>query len=727
MIKTELWDRAVLVQSSNPEMEKLAKSVDAHFINKQSPTLLNDVRDFMRANLGFGEFIFRLPDGSIVAKAEDLRSLSGAIGEVPDESLVYHSNRNDFSTWLMARTEFDLAKALRPRTVGEFESIPKFREYLLGELEKHRRQTSAGVVAEFSSGTFEPKGTFARIGVGSLGGKGRGLAFVNSVLSKFNVENSIPGVRISVPPTTVLATDIFDRFIEDSALLPLGLSEAPDRDIAGGFLKAELPSPVTDALREFLERVHYPLSIRSSSLLEDASYEPFAGVYDTYMIPNRSEDPDVRLRELSSAIKLVYASTFYADSKAYFESTPNRLEEEKMAVIIQQVIGRPHGDYIYPDVAGVARSWDYYPMEGMNSEDGVGMAVLGLGKPVVEGGRSVRFSPAYPRKLYQFGSIEDYLENSQREFMALDLTKPPPGTDSLTDFESNLVTLGLDVAEIHGTIHSLASTFSPENNAVYDGTSRKGIRLITLAGVLKHGVFPLAEVLGLLLKVGSAGFSCPIEIEFAVNLHPAAEGPSEFGFLQIRPLVVGSDTLELSSKDIDPSNALCMTDKALGQGHLEDIRDLVYVRRAGFNRGKTVEIAREIEELNSRLRAEKRPYLLIGPGRWGTSDRFYGIPVTWSQISGVRCIVETDIEGISVVPSQGTHFFHNMTSFGIGYFTVNSRDGDNMLDFSWLDAQEACGQTNHIRHLRFDQPIDVTMSGKTRFGVIMKPGLAMKR
>ncbi len=722
MVRTELWDQAVLVQSSDPNAEELAKSVEAHYINKQSPTLLNDVRDFMRSNLGFGDFVFKLPDGTVVARADDIRSLTRAIADVPEESLVFHSNRNDFSTWLMARTEFDLAKALRPRRIDEFRSISHFRKYFRAVLDRHRKQTSAGVVAEFSKTTFDAESTFVRIGDGSLGGKGRGLAFVNSLLNMFRIEEHIPGVHIHVPSSTVVTTGIFDRFMEESGLMPLALGDAGDEEISKAFLAAPLPEEAVSTLRTLLSRVRYPLSIRSSSQLEDASYEPFAGVYKTFMIPNNQENIEIRLEELCNAIRLIYASTYYSASKEYFMSTPNRLEEEKMAVIIQQLVGRQHGDYLYPDIAGIARSYDFYPMEGMDSHDGVVQAVLGLGKTVVEGGRSVRFSPAHPRKSYQFSSTEDTLENAQREFLALDLTKPGPVEDSDDAFESSLVNLGLDIAEKHGTIHVLASTYSPENDAVYDGTSVKGVRLITLAGVLKQGVFPLAEVLSFLLKVGSAGFSCPVEIEFAVNLHKATEEPTEFGFLQIRPMVVSAETMELDLDDIDVHDALCITSSALGQGKVGDVRDVVYVRRDRFNRHETQAIAGEIEDLNRKLKSDNRPYLLIGPGRWGTADRFYGIPVKWAQISGVRCIVETDIEGISVAPSQGTHFFHNMTSFGIGYFTVNKNDPESSLNLDWLDSQPAATETEHVRHLQFEDPLWILMAGKTRHGAIMKPG-----
>lgn len=722
MVKEETWDRAVLMQSSEPAHEADAASVGAHFVNKNSLTLLRDVREFIQEYLGFGEFAFRRPDGTLVTTAHDLRSLAKAVEIVPDDSLIYHARRNDFSTWLMARTEFDLARALRPRRVEEFDDVDAIRRYLLAAITAHIEKARAGVVAEFSSGTFDAEHGFVRIGSGSLGGKGRGLAFFHSLLTRFSIEDHIPGLHTFVPPTTVLATGEFDRFVETNGLASMALAETDDEAIARAFLAARIPEDTRDALRTFLSRVLYPLAVRSSSQLEDASHQPFAGVYRTYMLPNAHKDLEVRLEELCKAIKLVYASTFYSDSKSYIESTPNRLEEEKMAVIIQQMVGRRHGDYLYPDIAGSARSYDFYPMEGMDPEDGVAQVALGLGKTVVDGCRALRFSPAHPRRLYQFSSTKDYLETSQREFYALDLSQRVELTSASTATDSGLVLLGLDVAETHGTLGAVGSTYSPQEDAIVDGTSRPGVRLVTMAGVLKYGLFPLADVLKFLLTVGSVAFSCPVEVEFAVNLSTSKEKPHEFGFLQVRPLVVATDPQALKLDDIDMEETVCYSPKALGHGRFEGIRDLVYVRQDRFDRGATVAIAQEIEQLNERLKVLDRPYILVGPGRWGTADRWYGIPVRWAQISGARCMVETDMKDVKVSPSQGSHFFHNITSLGIGYFTVNY-DAGGRLDLDWLDRQPAEGESEHVRHLAFSDPLDIVVDSRSRLGVVMKPGV----
>jgi hypothetical protein len=508
--------------------------------------------------------------------------------------------------------------------------------------------------------------------------------------------------------------------MESSGLMPLALNESDDEKITRAFLRAELPDEVVDNLWNFLDWVRFPLAVRSSSLLEDASVQPFAGIYQTYMIPNNHPNLETRLEQLCRAVKMVYASTYHADAKVYLAATPHRLEEEKMAVVIQQIVGRVHGNYLYPDVAGVARSLNFYPMPGMKPEDGVASVVLGLGKMVVDGGRCLRFSPAHPRKPMQSFSPKDYLENSQREFMALDLS-PAGFPEQGILGRANLTALEIAVAGEHGTLQPVASVYSPENDAMYDGLGRAGIPLVTMAGVLKGKAFPLADVLSFLLKLGAAGASCPVEIEFAVNFSHREGEPHDFGFLQIRPLVLGSDSQDLQLEVIDPGDALSVTHQALGNGFVEDVRDLLYVVPDKFERSLTPQIAEEIGTLNALLRREERPYLLIGPGRWGSTDPWLGIPVKWAQISAVRCIVETDLEDIHVDPSQGSHFFHNIMSFGIGYLTVNPGRGD-LLDYDWLNRQPVADQTPHVRRLRFDEPLEIALNGRRSFGAIMKPG-----
>ncbi|MCP4680225.1 MAG: histidine kinase [Deltaproteobacteria bacterium] len=721
MVRETAPDRPVLIQSSDVANKTLAHSLGAHFINKRSTNLLRGVRRFMRDHMGFGDFIFRMPGGKEIGRSGDLSTLIEKLAEIPVESLIYHVARNDFSTWLMARTEFDLAKVLRPRRVEEFDSPEDIRRYLIAEIDMYRDRSRAGVVADFSRGTFKASSGFMRIGSGSLGGKGRGLAFMYSLLEQSKAVEKSADLNIFVPPTVVVATGVFDEIMLRTELTDVAFGESSDEEIARVFIETDLPEKVLESLRTFLGRAHYPLAVRSSSLLEDASYQPFAGLYRTYMIPNNHEDIEVRLLQLTDAIKLVYASTFYANARSYIVSTPNRLEEEKMAVVIQQVVGRRRGNYVYPDIAGVVRSYNFYPMDGMRPEEGVASVVLGLGKAVVDGGRSIRFSPKQPRRLYQFSSAKDTLASAQREFLALDLSNDDVEVDYSSE-EMCLTSLDLDMAEKDGILPMVGSVYSNENEAIYDGTSRPGVRLVTMAGVLKAGVYPLAETLTRLLEVGVDGFSSHVEIEFAANIREDRDAPHEFAFLQIRPVVVGSRSQDINADSINSDDTICLSHKALGNGLIEDVCDIVYVPLEGFERNKTVEIAGEIGSVTGRLRAEERPFMLIGPGRWGSADRWLGIPVVWSQISGVRCFVETDMADIRVTPSQGTHFFQNITSLGIGYFTLNFDDDGGILNSDWLDAEPAEFETENIRHLRYPEPLEIVVSGRSGMGVVMKPG-----
>ena len=725
MVKTRDPGTPVLIQSTDAGVAEKAGALGAAFCRKTSRTLLHDVRSFMREHLGFGDFVFLDESGREVARADDLRSIVEAVKTVPEESLVLHANRNDFSTWLMARTEFDLAKAIKPRTADEFTSPSALRDYLLSVIRTYRSRSRAGLVEEFSSETFEPETTFSRIGTGSLGGKGRGLAFVNSLLNAYDIEDRIDGVHIEVPRSAVVATGVFDQFMGESGLTSFALEEKSDEKVREAFLAAKFPRETRNELASFLSRVDYPLAIRSSSLFEDSSFQPFAGIYQTYMIPNSNENLEVRLDELCRAIRLVYASTYSSDSKAYIESTPNRLEEERMGVIIQQIAGRRHGDYVYPNLAGVARSYNFYPVKGMRAEDGIASVALGLGRMVVEGGRVVRFSPAHPNKLIQFSSTTDYLNNAQSEFYALDLASDAPVGTAANSPHANLALLGLDVAEKHGTLDHVASIYSAENDRIYEGIGRPGPRLVTMAGVLDGDFFPLPETLRFLLEVGKAGFTCQTEMEFAVNLSERPDEPHEFAFLQIRPMVFGGEFADVDLGGIEPKGVIVLSDGALGHGHIRDIRDIVYVSKEAFDRSRSVETAAEIGTLNARLAEAGRPYLLIGPGRWGSADPWLGIPVRWTQISRARCIVETELPDIKVEPSQGTHFFQNITSFGVSYFTVRGNGPGVFIDEAWLDTQPTQSETPHVRHLAFDQPLDVAANSKTGHGVVLKPGIKL--
>jgi Pyruvate phosphate dikinase, AMP/ATP-binding domain len=727
MVKSDRPDCAVLIQSSEQANAALAKDIGAAFIHKQSPTLLHDVSSFLQAELGFGDFIFRRRDGSEVTTASDLRSMRDALDLVPEESLIRHGRRKDFSTWLLARTEFELAKVIRSKKMEEFETIADFRKHLIQSLVHQQNRSRAGIVSEFSSDTFEGGSGFFRIGTGSLGGKGRGLAFLNTVLEDYNLDTQVPGVRFFVPPTAVLATDIFEQVVENLGLESLLQTEPTDEEVHAAFQKIRLPKDVTNKLRAFLNRVRYPLAVRSSSLLEDASYQPFAGIYKTYMIPNNQETLDDRVKELRKAIKAVYASTFLNNARAYLNQTPNRLEEEKMAVIIQQVIGQKHDNYVYPDVAGIARSHNFYPLARMKAKHGLFCPVLGFGRTAVEGGRCLRFSPVNPEQLFDVFTPRDYLNNAQRTFFAMNTAKPSPDWNNPNLEGTDLDELNLDEAIKHGTFESVGSVYSPQNRSIEDPSHGRGVKLVTMSGLLKDPRFPIADGLAYILDIGRAGLSCPVEIEFAANIKPKKQRPLEIGLLQIRPMVVESTEVNIDMEKLDRNETLALSSRSLGHGSFDGIRDIIYVRSNLVDSRINSDVAVEIGEVNSGFKKHSQSYVLIGPGRWGSADKRLGIPVSWAQISNVRCIVETEPKGIRVVPSQGSHFFQNISSFGVGYYTINSNDSVSLFDRDWLDALPAKYEGKYIRHITFDEPLDITIDSTTGVGIVMKSGFKAPR
>jgi hypothetical protein len=705
----------LVLQSSEEHFRETAHFLGATFLHKRSPTLLKEFRRFMLDHLGFGDFVFRLPDGTEVGRAGDIRTLVDLLETAPRESLQFHGRLNHFSNWLMARTEFGAANALRHKRVTDFQDVEEMRTFLRSTLQTHRAQTRRGLVEDFDGERFDANTRFVRIGGGSLGGKGRGLAFTHEVLSRYEIENHFPDMRVFVPASAVVGTDVFDEFLDANNLLEFALREPDDRRILRRFLAAHLDKAVVRDLATFLDVVRYPIAVRSSSLLEDSHFQPFAGIYFTHMLPNVHEDREVRLQQLLDAIKFIYASTFFRNAKAYIATTPNRMEEEKMAIVIQQIIGRRCGDFVYPHVSGVASSLNFYPVGRMTPEDGIASVALGLGKTVVEGGRTVRFSPPYPESLPQFSVTEDILENAQRDFWALDVTRAP----DFFEPDSNLARRDLHDAEKDGMLWPVGSTYSHENDTVVDGISRAGTRLVTFAPLLKGQVAPFAEVIRLLLDMGERGLSGPAEIEFALNLEPEGGGPKEFAFLQIRPIAAVDTGLDAPHLDYEEKDLLVRSSDALGNGRIADVHDVIVVRPETFAREHTVEIAGDVGRMNDRLRAEGRHCILIGPGRWGTADRWLGIPVQWAQISQARAIVECDLEDLIVEPSQGTHFFQNMTSYGIAYLHVYART-HGFLDREWLDSLPAEEQTPWVRLIRLEEPLEILVDGKKKEGVILK-------
>ena len=721
MVRDTVPDVPIVLQSSRTEFMDGAHAEGYGFLQKRSPTLLGNLRNLLTEEMGFGDFVFRLPDGvTEVARACDLNALETLLHTVPEESLAFHGQRNHFSHWLMARTEFALAQKLRPRTVSDFGSLEHLRRDLIESIAEYRRDQSQALIGEFNPATFQPgESFFLQIGGGSLGGKARGLAFIRHILRQRGIARSFAGVRIGVPPTLVLTTEIFDRFLDDNDLLEFAIHSDDDAEIRRRFLQAPFSIALLDQLLAFLEAVHYPLAVRSSSLLEDSQYQPFSGVYETFMLANNHPDIQFRLEQLLEAIKLVYASTFSRHAKAYVRAAPYRLEEEKMAVMLQQVVGADHGGRFYPDFSGVVRSRNFYPMGNITVADGFAAVALGLGRAVVSGGKCLTFSPRHPRHLVQFSSVEDVLANSQTEFWALELDQAHESGGIANGLRES--SFGLNIAEKDGTLQMLASTYSVDNHAVYDGLSRPGTRIVSFAPVLKHGRFPLPQILDRLMTTGEQALGRPVEIEFAVRMPQVDGEPAAFGFLQLRPLVLSREGEDIRLDDVDPERLVCQSSVVLGHGRLENLLDAIVVDSHRFERPRSREVAHEVAHLNAKLSAENRPYLLIGVGRWGSTDPWLGIPVAWDQISGARAIVESGFRDFRVAPSQGSHFFQNLTAFQIGYFTVNPDAGEGFVDWQWLAAQPAVEEHGCVRHLRFESPLVVMMNGKISHGMIFKP------
>ena len=720
-VKARHEDIPILLQSSNQDYEKKAFEAGTSFLLKGSPRLLHELRDFMINNFGFVDFIFQTPDGKVVGRAANLKTLEEQLRIVPNESIRYHAERNHFSKWLKARTEFWLAHKLRPRKVSEFETIVDLRDDLITSIDIYQELRLRGIITEFSKESFDPKNSFARIGSGSLGGKARGLGFVNTLINNNKIRYKFENVEISVPSAVVIATDVFDQFLDMNRLDVFTLSSYSDAEITNKFTDATVfPSEIKKKLLDFLETVKEPLAVRSSSLLEDSQFQPFAGVYQTYMISNNDPDINVRLNELLQCIKGVYASTFYKKAQDYMKATAYRLEEEKMAVIVQRLVGSKHDGRFYPDFAGVAKSYNFYPVPPQKSSDGIAMVALGLGRQVVDGGNAVRFCPKYPRHLLQFYSTKETIRNAQQEFYAL-VYNEKRDAEPLQP-EQMVKQYELSYAEQDKTLYSVGSTYSVEDDEVYDGISRKGRRIVTFAPILKQKTFPLAEILDMLLDLGAWGMGVPVEIEFAVNLAVAPGHRRDFAMLQMRPLVISQEVEELNVENYQREDLICQSRQVLGNGAVNGIYDIVVVDINKFDRSKSRDAALEVSQINSKLLDQKRPYILIGVGRWGSLDHWLGIPVTWDMISGASVIVESGFKDLNVTPSQGSHFFQNITSFKVGYFTIDPINEQDFIDWDWLSSHKAIEEKNFTKHLLFDQPISVKINGHKNKGVILKPG-----
>ena len=707
----------LVMDSSESDKREMAWECGASFIDKNSKKLNQDLKDVLTKHFGFGDFIFRDPNTlEEIARVKNLKDLQNNIFTLPADSLIYHLRHNNVSRWLSSRALFPIAEFLKKITWKMEADVDVHRQYIYDAIVSYRRMKNQGVVAVFHRDRFDSFSQFARIGDGSLGGKGRGLAFLDNIIKKRTDLNDYDNATVLIPKTVVLCTDIFDEFMETNALYEVALSNIPDEEILSYFLHGRLPENLVDDLMTFMDVVHGPIAIRSSSLLEDSHYQPFAGIYSTYMIPY-VEDKYLRLSMLSNAIKSVYASVFYKASKDYMTATSNVIDQEKMAVILQEVVGQAYENRFYPTISGVGRSINYYPIGDETAEEGTVQLALGLGKYIVDGGLSLRVCPFHPDKVLQTSEMEIALRETQTRFYALDLNNMVDQMEVADDF--NLLKVTVRDAEKDDSLRWIVSTFDPIDQCIYDGYYEgKNRKIISFAGVLQHGVFPLPELLQKVLMYGQEEMGRPVEIEFAVNLHQDKTG--EFYLLQIRPMVDNKMQLDEDITVIPDEECIIRSHNAIGHGIINDIVDIVYVKTDGYSASNNPAIADEVERINRGFLNRGESYVLVGPGRWGSSDPWLGVPVKWPHISGAKVIVEAGLTDYRVDPSQGTHFFQNLTSFGVGYFTVNDYIGDGVYDRDFLNSLPAVEETEHVRHVRLEKPMCIKIDGMKQEGVIMR-------
>ncbi|NSW45510.1 MAG: phosphoenolpyruvate synthase [Bacteroidales bacterium] len=711
-----------LLQSSDVQYESVAQKLGIAFINKYSKTLSIELRNYIIRQLAFGDFVFRNPaNGEEICRATDLKSLQEKVLKVPDQTIEYHVKQNHFSKWLNARALFPIARMLKYVSYEDFSSVDEVRTFLYDIIDTYRQYRGRGVIAKFDGKNIDEYLTFSRIGDGSLGGKARGLAFVDLLIKKYELFDKWPNVIISIPRTVVISSDVFDEFMETHDLYKIALrNDLTDEEILQAFVQARLPSNVLQDLYAFVSLVQGPIAVRSSSKLEDSHYQPFAGVYNTYMVPKIENDAKSTLRLLTEAIKSVYASVFFKASKAYMTATSNVIDEEKMSVILQEVVGKTYeGKYFYPTLSGVGRSINFYPIYPETSEDSIVTIAYGLGKYIVDGAQALRFCPKYPKKTLQLSTPELTLRDTQKYMYALDLN--PQSFVPSTDDGINLAKLTVKEVEKHSAFKYAASTYDYQNNIVREGIHEGGKKLITFANILFYNTFPLAEIVQHLMQVSQKEMGNPVEIEFAVNLDVEKGEPARFYFLQVRPIVENKEIIHVDLDKIDKNDTLIVSQSALGNGLIDNLYDIVFVKPKSFNPAKNNDIARELEKINEQFIRENKNYILIGPGRWGSSDPWLGIPVKWAQISAARLIIESGLENYRIDPSQGTHFFQNLTSFRVGYFTINPYMNDGYYDVDFLMNSKAVFEDEYIKHVRFYNPCVVMIDGKSNHGVVFKP------
>ena len=716
----------MIMQSSESKNRERAERNRIAFVDKNSKKMNIDLRNLLAEHFGFGDFIFRDPKTKQeIMRVRNLKELQDNIFTIPNDSMLYHVSRNHMSRWLCARAIFPVSQFLKTVTWHKLQDVDAHRQIIFDAIVQYRRMKNIGVVALFKRDQFDAYSHFARIGDGSLGGKGRGLAFLDNIIKKHPEFNEFEGVKVSIPKTVVLCTDVFDEFMDSNNLYQIALSDASDEEILQHFLRAQLPDKYIADFFAFFEATRSPIAIRSSSLLEDSHYQPFAGIYSTYMIPYL-DDKYQMLQMMAAAIKSVYASVYYKDSKAYMTATSNVIDQEKMAVILQEVVGKQYGNHYYPNISGVLRSLNYYPINDETAEEGIASLALGLGKYIVDGGQTLRVCPYHPTQILQMSEMDIALKETQTRFYALDMEHT--GTEFQVDDSFNIKKLKVKEADADGSLRYIASTFDFSDQRIYDGYYEGGRKIISLCGVLQQEVFPLPELLQMSMKYGQESMRRPVEIELACNINDEAtrdeEGRmhvgGEFYLLQIRPIVDSKQVLNEDLSKIPDEQCLLRSHNSLGHGISEDVVDVVYVKTdENFSAQNNPYVANDIERINRKFLAEGKNYVLIGPGRWGSSDYWLGIPVKWPHISAARVIVEAGLENYRVDPSQGTHFFQNLTSFGVGYFTVNSFKNEGVYNKALLDSMPAIEETQYVRHVRFDRPLKIMMDGMKQEGLVV--------
>lgn len=707
-----------VLESSEASNKVYAKELGASFIDKNSKSYPQDLRKKIMQRFGFGDFVILNPQTKEeIMRIKDLKDLQKKVFQIPDDSLVYHLSRNHFSRFFYSRAMFPPAEVLKRVDVSDYKDMDEARKLIFDLIVQYRRMKNSGVVAVYQKERFDEYSNFARIGDGSLGGKGRGLAFIGAMVKRYpKLEHD--HFAVTIPKTVVICTDIFDEFMETNELYPVALSDVDDETILKYFLRASLPARLIEDLMAFFDVVKSPIAVRSSSLLEDSHYQPFAGIYSTYMVPKLEDKYDM-LRTLSDAIKAVYASVFYRDSKAYMTATSNLIDQEKMAIVLQEVVGNRYNDRFYPTISGVARSLNFYPIGNEKAEDGIANIALGLGKYIVDGGQTLRFSPRHPHNILQMSTMDFALRETQTRFYALDLKNL--ADQFSVDDSFNLLRLNLKDADADGSLKFIVSTYDPYDQVIRDGYYPGGRKILSFVNVLQHEVFPLADTLDQILHVGQDEMGRPIEIEFTVNIDPQNPGFATFYLLQVRPIVDNKEVMEEDLTLVEQEDTILTSTSVLGHGIVTDVQDIIYVKTGAFCSSNNQSIAYDIEKMNRQFTGEEKNYVLVGPGRWGSSDSWLGIPVKWPHISNARVIVECGLENYRVDPSQGTHFFQNLTSFGVGYFTINPFKGDGWFDEGYLNSLPAVEETEYLRHVRFDKPVVIKMDGKKSLGVVLKP------